>query len=152
MLFRLCFFFFKQKTAYEMRISDWSSDVCSSDLHSLALDRLDDEGGDVAALRAARQRRLERGKIIEGDLHAVRQQRAEALAEDLAAVQREGAVGEAVEGVVAVEDLRPAGRHAGELDRGFHRLGAGVAEEHAPDRGPADARQPLTGQTKTTTG
>src|SRR3546814_5748265 len=28
----LCIFFFKQKTAYEMRISDWSSDVCSSDL------------------------------------------------------------------------------------------------------------------------
>src|SRR3546814_6858788 len=28
------FFFFKQKTAYEMRISDWSSDVCSSDLLS----------------------------------------------------------------------------------------------------------------------
>src|SRR3546814_8452557 len=27
-----CFFFIKQKTAYEMRISDWSSDVCSSDL------------------------------------------------------------------------------------------------------------------------
>src|SRR3546814_5213183 len=33
-LFRLLllFFFFKQKTSYEMRISDWSSDVCSSDL------------------------------------------------------------------------------------------------------------------------
>src|SRR3546814_17991142 len=29
------FFFFKQKTAYEMRISDWSSDVCSSDLVGL---------------------------------------------------------------------------------------------------------------------
>src|SRR3546814_1781237 len=28
----LCIFFFKQKTAYEMRSSDWSSDVCSSDL------------------------------------------------------------------------------------------------------------------------
>src|SRR3546814_3133974 len=28
----MCMFFFKQKTAYEMRISDWSSDVCSSDL------------------------------------------------------------------------------------------------------------------------
>src|SRR3546814_12789533 len=28
----VCFFFFKQKTAYELRISDWSSDVCSSDL------------------------------------------------------------------------------------------------------------------------
>src|SRR3546814_3136426 len=34
LLFLSCyyFFFFKQKTAYEMRISDWSSDVCSSDL------------------------------------------------------------------------------------------------------------------------
>src|SRR3546814_3251489 len=31
-LFISFFFFFKQKTAYEMRISDWSSDVCSSDL------------------------------------------------------------------------------------------------------------------------
>src|SRR3546814_9798990 len=31
-LWSLVFFFFKQKTAYEMRISDWSSDVCSSDL------------------------------------------------------------------------------------------------------------------------
>src|SRR3546814_3636219 len=30
----MVFFFFKQKTAYEMRISDWSSDVCSSDLFS----------------------------------------------------------------------------------------------------------------------
>src|SRR3546814_3449524 len=32
------FFFFKQKTAYEMRISDWSSDVCSSDLAHLMHD------------------------------------------------------------------------------------------------------------------
>src|SRR3546814_1955188 len=32
LLFVVVFFFFKQKTAYEMRISDWSSDVCSSDL------------------------------------------------------------------------------------------------------------------------
>src|SRR3546814_11681135 len=31
------FFFFKQKTAYEMRISDWSSDVCSSDLYLFSL-------------------------------------------------------------------------------------------------------------------
>src|SRR3546814_12922444 len=31
-VFTCDFFFFKQKTAYEMRISDWSSDVCSSDL------------------------------------------------------------------------------------------------------------------------
>src|SRR3546814_19706406 len=33
----LFFFFFKQKTAYEMRISDWSSDVCSSDLKHAAI-------------------------------------------------------------------------------------------------------------------
>src|SRR3546814_12787860 len=32
MCLSVLFFFFKQKTAYEMRISDWSSDVCSSDL------------------------------------------------------------------------------------------------------------------------
>src|SRR3546814_8197046 len=33
------FFFFKQKTAYEMRISDWSSDVCSSDLRAYSSNR-----------------------------------------------------------------------------------------------------------------
>src|SRR3546814_10121335 len=33
------FFFFKQKTAYEMRISDWSSDVCSSDLLPAAVEQ-----------------------------------------------------------------------------------------------------------------
>src|SRR3546814_19713732 len=38
------FFFFKQKTAYEMRISDWSSDVCFSDLIRLAIDLGDDRG------------------------------------------------------------------------------------------------------------
>src|SRR3546814_11743024 len=35
------FFFFKQKTAYEMRISDWSSDVCSSDLRGRQIDHRD---------------------------------------------------------------------------------------------------------------
>src|SRR3546814_3067793 len=33
----MLFFFFKQKTAYEMRISDWSSDVCSSDLSAAVM-------------------------------------------------------------------------------------------------------------------
>src|SRR3546814_2836680 len=54
----LFFFFFKQKTAYEMRISDWSSDVCSSDLPALLehragnLHRLPERsrGGDAAVL------------------------------------------------------------------------------------------------------
>src|SRR3546814_3051168 len=38
MFYFYVFFFFKQKTAYEMRISDWSSDVCSSDLRRVAGD------------------------------------------------------------------------------------------------------------------
>src|SRR3546814_8433389 len=50
-----CFFFFKQKTAYEMRISDWSSDVCSSDLGERGVDL-------EAALRA--QRRLAGSQLV----------------------------------------------------------------------------------------
>src|SRR3546814_2319367 len=41
------FFFFKQKTAYEMRISDWSSDVCSSDLPCVFLRHRLAPGGDL---------------------------------------------------------------------------------------------------------
>src|SRR3546814_12912526 len=55
--FFVYFFFFKQKTAYEMRISDWSSDVCSSDL----CDRLTDMAGGIRdraeRLRIAEPRR-----------------------------------------------------------------------------------------------
>src|SRR3546814_19041589 len=49
-----CLFFFKQKTAYEMRISDWSSDVCSSDLAynaALACDSVSAFGGIIALNR-----------------------------------------------------------------------------------------------------
>src|SRR3546814_6931551 len=50
----VCFlFFFKQKTAYEMRISDWSSDVCSSDLGSHLLRR-----DEMIAMAAAIDRRV----------------------------------------------------------------------------------------------
>src|SRR3546814_2461432 len=53
MMWKLCvFFLFKQKTAYEMRISDWSSDVCSSDL--LLQRRVDQKGGGDQPLRARR--------------------------------------------------------------------------------------------------
>src|SRR3546814_4688673 len=50
-----CFFFFKQKTAYEMRISDWSSDVCSSDLSPTSTPG--DPGGVGAAGNAGSGRR-----------------------------------------------------------------------------------------------
>src|SRR3546814_6520036 len=51
----LLFFFFKQKTAYEMRISDWSSDVCSSDFldlvaHDPDMLGLRSDPGDIVAL------------------------------------------------------------------------------------------------------
>src|SRR3546814_14555037 len=66
-MFVIIVFFFKQKTAYEMRISDWSSDVCSSDLAGVvgvvvAVDRAElavvgqaGQGAADAALAAAQQ-------------------------------------------------------------------------------------------------
>src|SRR3546814_13504802 len=62
------FFLFKQKTAYEMRISDWSSDVCSSDLalHHLCGDRVD--GHFQMAARQLAPRRTGRAvRIGDGD-------------------------------------------------------------------------------------
>src|SRR3546814_4744700 len=98
------FVFFKQKTAYEWRISDWSSDGCSSDLHlgqhllaeraqavPRALDRVGGIGdgvggavgeGDVA--HAAVEEELHVGQVVaerRAVLHAQRQQHAFALAQ-----------------------------------------------------------------------
>src|SRR3546814_6334582 len=53
-----CFFFFKQKTAYEMRISDWSSDVCSSDLWKILTVRHPADGR--RGVRRALERRARR--------------------------------------------------------------------------------------------
>src|SRR3546814_13828583 len=50
MYFLCLFLFFKQKTAYEMRISDWSSDVCSSDLGIHALARITEPLAHVAVV------------------------------------------------------------------------------------------------------
>src|SRR3546814_6126104 len=60
--------FFKQKTAYEMRISDWSSDVCSSDLSVEELEELLDDR--LFLMRTGIERRR-RGEIIPaGDFDA----------------------------------------------------------------------------------
>src|SRR3546814_4219754 len=62
----LCFFFFfKQKTAYEMRISDWSSDVCSSDLRWEQFS-LDPDDLDIPA-RGPRDRRHARDQSTAAD-------------------------------------------------------------------------------------
>src|SRR3546814_2247648 len=60
-------FFFKQKTAYEMRISDWSSDVCSSDLiaDGLLVDREDAAGGAVLGRHIADGRLVGQGQVVE---------------------------------------------------------------------------------------
>src|SRR3546814_11369284 len=65
----MSFFFFKQKTAYEMRISDWSSDVCSSDLVQPVV-----EGDRVVAeevLKAGRARYEGQQAVAEELAHAV---------------------------------------------------------------------------------
>src|SRR3546814_1522854 len=55
---RMGVFFFKQKTAYEMRISDWSSDVCSSDLNVSELTaRTNDEGFETVFIEFLRTSR-----------------------------------------------------------------------------------------------
>src|SRR3546814_18877861 len=53
------FFFFKQKTAYEMRISDWSSDVCSSDLRETE-----------ELVRAGKPKKPRPGPVAHKDAHA----------------------------------------------------------------------------------
>src|SRR3546814_1750425 len=55
------FFFFKQKTAYEMRISDWSSDVCSSDLGETV------EGDDAGVYAQAGAVEVENDGTIRGN-------------------------------------------------------------------------------------
>src|SRR3546814_4173944 len=65
-----CFFFFKQKTAYEVRISDWSSDVCSSDLVVADVDAEPAVGG--VEHRPAGVAGLEEELLVEaGDLRDV---------------------------------------------------------------------------------
>src|SRR3546814_5286594 len=60
------FFFFKQKTAYEMRISDWSSDVCSSDLGEPELqDRLARDHRVENEHDAGRNQDAERGAALD---------------------------------------------------------------------------------------
>src|SRR3546814_4797709 len=80
-----CFFFFKQKTAYEMRISDWSSDVCSSDLGIGRAARLQDVQVIVALFRAARQDRL---REIRGRRDAIRLLRSEEHTSELQSLMR----------------------------------------------------------------
>src|SRR3546814_1106337 len=66
MAMAMALFFFKQKTAYEMRISDWSSDVCSSDLEVRAREIL------IYAFAATSVLRIENGTLRKRIESAVR--------------------------------------------------------------------------------
>src|SRR3546814_3135734 len=68
----ILFFFFKQKTAYEMRISDWSSDVCSSDLQEAGVigDQRHQQGADEAAADRAEPADDDDDEDQHVDLHA----------------------------------------------------------------------------------
>src|SRR3546814_7527063 len=76
------FFFFKQKTAYEMRISDWSSDVCSSDL---AADAAGQPGGNLLhelVVVAARHRGIQIDQLHLGELRELRDPAVEVVGRD----------------------------------------------------------------------
>src|SRR3546814_13443217 len=125
-------FFFKQKTAYEMRISDWSSDVCSSDLRS-APRSLPSHGLRVGVLKAADReffgdedaaalyaRAIERvgGTIVEIDFAPFRETAALLyngpwVAERLAAFEEIGVPVETVDPSVATITLRSEERVVG---------------------------------------
>src|SRR3546814_19360029 len=110
------FFFFKQKTAYEMRISDWSSDVCSSDLAALdAETRL--------LVRGERHLRVERTMLVDPDAAAFEPRRDFRGGGDIAApdraAEREG------RGVGARQDRKSgvAGKSgSGSVDPGGRRI------------------------------
>src|SRR3546814_19925761 len=59
------FFFFKQKTAYEMRISDWSSDVCSSDLLPCAILEPGDDADAIEASLIENMARLDPDEVTQ---------------------------------------------------------------------------------------
>src|SRR3546814_5569046 len=77
----LCFCFCKQKTAYEMRISDWSSDVCSSDLfagievqHEEQKASLDTLGGELEQRKQAVTELQDQQRTAQNELAEVRKQ------------------------------------------------------------------------------
>src|SRR3546814_2698713 len=125
------FFFFKQKTAYEMRISDWSSDVCSSDLLALDLppqQRLRrPELGDVADHREHDPETASGRGMQQGTQLAAQQGRAVEADADRAPAHRR----------IRLPAAAPVGQHLVPPDvegAEHHRLVAGSIENAAVDR------------------
>src|SRR3546814_7227267 len=119
LLLFLSFFFFKQKTAYEMRISDWSSDVCSSDLDA-------EHPGDERGVRGA----VATAHLIERVFGGVRQRRHSRQGEEArTALDR---VDEAENGIElrAVGGVRlPRHDRPARFGKDFRRFGQNVVQQ-----------------------
>src|SRR3546814_1839732 len=120
------FFFFKQKTAYEMRISDWSSDVCSSDLVV----------GAVAGVARAREEGAEFVAITERAVHMPRAARNAGAGIDDARplhLAREDRVAERQRGTVAVAEIAHGGEAGAQrlhpVRLGIERLRGGAERD-----------------------
>ena len=98
---------------------------------AFSLNRFDEEGSD----RAGCQRLFQRRQVIEGDLEALGKKGTEAGPEILVAIQRQRPIGQAVEGVTAIDDTRAAGRGTGKFDRRLDGLGPGIGEKHLVQMG-----------------
>src|SRR3546814_3090057 len=105
---RMIFFFFKQKTAYEMRISDWSSDVCSSDLLARLRGR-ETEAAGVEAAAGQRRRKLGirrgRGERSDAVFHADRKRPGRRQAVGSAECGRHGDAGRSEEPTSELQSL-----------------------------------------------
>src|SRR3546814_21101710 len=133
----LMFFFFKQKTAYELRISDWSSDVCSSDLPSEAF-----LGIGIHAHLAGQRGRIFGPAFVEGVDEGLAAQRVERLilvlrsqmemmaGDKLVIVERADMIQRAFRQVRGVEKIEPPflARRRRPITADGQRIGEGVGE------------------------
>src|SRR3546814_6486241 len=106
----LLFFFFKQKTAYEMRISDWSSDVCSSDLEHPGVGYRAEhtrQGHEVHAATPSpcRRRRVDRASVATG--HGAKTSASQLVAPASPARRRRSSAGSATSARAASRPVGP---------------------------------------------
>src|SRR3546814_3186136 len=124
LIFMCFFFFFKQKTAYEMRISDWSSDGCSSDLPHLAV------GADAGRVQIC---------ICQPGIHVLRRRGSRGE-------ERDGQLSRADSDLRRDRRLRDPGSGTGAAAAGHERLRPGLRRRPRCRPGGGGDRQPGDGE------